>query len=344
MTNTNKIQRIAVIGTGYFSQFHYDAWRRLKVNLVGVCSFDQKKARLVASSFKNCNFFFDFEKMIKLTNPTLIDIITPPTEHLKIIKKISKYGIDIICQKPFTNSLEEAKSVLDLAKKSGIKIIVHENFRFQPWHIQIKKMLKEKIIGKPFQITFKMRPGDGRGQNAYLNRQPYFQKMKKFLIHETGIHFIDLYRFFFGEINSVAAFLFKLNKNIQGEDQGFVIFQFKNGIKGIFDANRLSDHIAEDRRLTIGDLFLEGEKGTIRLDGNGNIFFRKFLSNNEKKINYSWSNKGFAGDSVYFFQKHVIEQLNKNKTINSQIEKYLINIKIEEAIYNSNRLKKTILI
>ena len=64
----------------------------------------------------------------------------------------------------------------------------------------------------------------------------------------------------------------------------------------------------------------------------------------KKKINYSWSNKGFAGDSVYFFQKHVIEQLNKNKTINSQIEKYLINIKIEEAIYNSNRLKKTILI
>ena len=106
--------------------------------------------------------------------------------------------------------------------------------------------------------------------------------------------------------------------------------------------NRLSDHIAEDRRLTIGDLFLEGEKGTIRLDGNGNIFFRKFLSNNEKKINYIWSNKGFAGDSVYFFRKYVIEQLNKNKTINNQIEKYLINIKIEEAIYNSNRLKKTI--
>ena len=58
------------------------------------------------------------------------------------------------------------------------------------------------------------------------------------------------------------------------------------------------------------------------------FFFRKFLSNNEKKINYSWSNKGFAGDSVYFFQKHVIEQLNKNKTINSQIEKYLININV----------------
>ena len=66
MTNTNKIQRIAVIGTGYFSQFHYDAWRRLKVNLVGVCSFDQKKARLIASSFKNCDFsHFYFKSIIE---------------------------------------------------------------------------------------------------------------------------------------------------------------------------------------------------------------------------------------------------------------------------------------
>ena len=68
----NKTQRVAVIGTGYFSQFHYDAWRRLKVNLVGVCSLDQKKARSIASSFNNCRHFFDFEKMIELTKPTLI--------------------------------------------------------------------------------------------------------------------------------------------------------------------------------------------------------------------------------------------------------------------------------
>ena len=54
MINKNKIQKIAVIGTGYFSQYHFDAWKRLKVELVGVCSFDLKKAKSVASSFKNC--------------------------------------------------------------------------------------------------------------------------------------------------------------------------------------------------------------------------------------------------------------------------------------------------
>ena len=36
--------RLAVVGTGYFSKFHYDAWKRLKVNLVGICSLNEDEA------------------------------------------------------------------------------------------------------------------------------------------------------------------------------------------------------------------------------------------------------------------------------------------------------------
>ena len=164
---------------------------------------------------------------------------------------------------------------MELARMANVKIIVHENFRFQPWHLQIKKMLDNGMIGEPYQVSVRMRPGDGQGAGAYLSRQPYFQKMERFLIHETAIHFIDVFRYYFGEIASVYADLVKLNPNILGEDAGFVIFKFKNGVRGVFDGNRLSDHIAEDRRRTIGDLLVEGSKGSIRLNGDGDIFFRE---------------------------------------------------------------------
>ena len=106
--------------------------------------------------------------------------------------------------------------------------------------------------------------------------------MERFLIHETAIHFIDVFRYYFGEIESVYADLVKLNPNISGEDAGFVFFKFKNGVRGLFDGNRLSDHIAEDRRRTIGDLLIEGSNGSIRLNGDGDIFYRCFGSNLEK--------------------------------------------------------------
>ena len=82
-------------------------------------------------------------------------------------------------------------------------------------------MIDQKIIGEPFQITVRMRPGDGQGKNAYLNRQPYFQKMERFLIHETGIHFIDLFRHFFGEIERpslVKVTSLDLEGNLQSYD------------------------------------------------------------------------------------------------------------------------------
>jgi predicted dehydrogenase len=290
----------------------------------------------VANDFFGCHGFNDYELMMDTIEPDLIDIIVPPSEQFLIINAAIDRGINIICQKPFTTSLDEAKKVVNLAKNANVIIIVHENFRFQPWHVQIKKMLDNGIVGEPYQVSVRMRPGDGQGPDAYLGRQPYFQKMERFLIHETAIHFIDVFRYYFGEIESVYADLVKLNSKISGEDAGFVIFKFKNGVRGLFDGNRLSDHIAEDRRRTIGDLLLEGSKGSIRLNGDGDIFYRNFGSNSEKKVEYDWDDKGFAGDSVYFCQKDILDSISSGEVSAHSGFNYLKNLKIEETIYISN--------
>ena len=162
------------------------------------------------------------------------------------------------------------------------------------------------------------------------------------MIHETAIHIIDVFRYLFGDIENVFGKLVNLNKYIKGEDAGFVLFQFKNGIRGLFDGNRLSDHIAEDKRLTIGEMLIEGSKGTIRLNGNGEIFLRRFGNNKELKINYQWEKKGFAGDSVFNCQKHILSHFTSGQRLVNGAEEYLKNIKIEESIYKSNNLKKVI--
>ena len=328
--------KIAVVGTGYFSQFHFDAWDRLNTSVGGICSLNYEQAERVSAKFPGCRSFSDYKLMMDEIRPDLIDIIVPPSEQAYIIKEAIDRGINIICQKPFTTCLKEAEKVVKLANNADIKLIVHENFRFQPWHMQIKKLLDNGIIGDPYQISVRMRPGDGQGLDAYLSRQPYFQKMKRFLIHETAIHFIDVFRFYFGEIESVFSDLVRLNPNISGEDAGLVIFKFKSGVRGLFDGNRLSDHIAEDRRRTIGDLIVDGSKGVIRLNGDGDIFFRRFGSNSEQKVEFEWSNRGFAGDSVYFCQKKILDSLSSGSVSDHSGSNYIQNLRVEKAIYTSN--------
>ena len=66
-------------------------------------------------------------------------------------------------------------------------------------------------VGDLYQIAFRMRPGDGRGPDAYLSRQPYFQKMERFLVHETAVHWIDTFRYLAGDPVAVYADLRRIN-------------------------------------------------------------------------------------------------------------------------------------
>ena len=81
----NKI-RLAIVGTGYFSQFHYDAWERLNVEVVAICSLNKNEALARSKQFKNCRVFIDFKTMINKTDANLVDIIVPPKNHLNFIK------------------------------------------------------------------------------------------------------------------------------------------------------------------------------------------------------------------------------------------------------------------
>jgi len=328
--------RIAAVGTGYFSHFHFDAWRRLPVEVAGICSLSKDEATAVAGTFGRCGSFVDFEDMLDEVCPDLVDIITPPVGHMDFIAAVAARGVGMICQKPFTRSLLEARAAADTARQAGVLLVVHENFRFQPWHMKIKELIGSGIIGNPYQVSFRLRPGDGQGPDAYLNRQPYFQKMQRFLVHETAIHLIDVFRYFFGEIASVTADLATLNPVIAGEDAGLIIFHFENGVRGLFDGNRLADHCAQNRRLTMGDMLVEGSDAVIRLNGDGEIFIRRFGENQEVQVDFPWDDTGFAGDSVFRFQKHVIDHLMDGTEIVNTAQAYLSNLGIEDAVYRSH--------
>ena len=104
--------------------------------------------------------------------------------------------------------------------------MVHENFRWQPWYRKIKSIQQAGSIGDFTHIYFRMRMGDGWSKNAYLDRQPFFRDYPRLLIYETGVHFVDTFRYLMGEILEVYANLRQLNPVIKGEDTGQVFFRF----------------------------------------------------------------------------------------------------------------------
>lgn len=330
----NKL-RVATVGAGYFSRFHHDAWSRLgDAELIAVCDQDEAKARDYAKRWDIPAVHTDFTVMLDSEKPDLVDIVTPPPTYLDFIRETTARGIPTICQKPFCQTLGEAEEAAALAEKAGALLAVHENFRFQPWFLEIRRQVQAGRIGEIYQASFRLRPGDGQGSSAYLDRQPYFQTMERFLVHETAIHFVDTFRYLLGEVDAVMARLTRLNPVIAGEDAGIILFEFENGPRALFDGNRLADHPADNRRLTMGEMLVEGSGGAIRLDGYGRLHFRAFGENVEEEIAYDWRDEGFGGDSVLRLQRHVVEHLFGFGPIMNTARAYLTNLRIEAAIYD----------
>ncbi|MEM6408221.1 MAG: Gfo/Idh/MocA family oxidoreductase [Pseudomonadota bacterium] len=324
--------KVACIGAGYFSQFHFDGWARTGLTeIVGLTNRDRAKAEATGLPI-----FDTLEGMLEATQPDILDIIVSPEGHAEAIRAGLDHGVGaIVCQKPFCRDLAEAKAMIALAKEAGIPLIVHENFRFQPWYRAIKSALDDGAIGTPLQATFRLRPGDGQGPEAYLARQPYFQKMERFLIHETGVHWIDTFRFLFGDPLSVYADLRRVNPVIAGEDAGYVLFEHDAGLRVLFDGNRALDHAAANTRCTMGEGLFEGTEGTLSLHGDGSVTLRRFGEIPQRELLGANTSPNFGGDCTFHLINHVAQSFADGGPFENEAEEYLTVMRIEQAVYLS---------
>jgi predicted dehydrogenase len=322
--------RVAGVGAGYFSQFHLAGWRALagEVELVGWCDRDVSKV-------KGLPAFSTVAELMEKARPDLVDIVTPPDTHLELVRAVAGRGLPAICQKALAPTYEEAQAVVEAAEKAGTLLVVHENFRWQPWYREARRLITDRILGRLHSVAFRLRPGDGQGPRAYLDRQPYFQKMPRFLVYETAIHWIDTFRFLMGEVSGVYAALRRMNPAIQGEDAGYVVFDFTSGATGLFDGNRLNDHVAENPRRTMGEMWLEGEKGVLRVDGDARLWWKP---HHAPEVEHRYDRgplDTFGGGCCRALQAHVVSHLLRNAPIENRGREYLDNLRVQEAVYRS---------
>lgn len=340
---TNKLKGVA-IGAGYFSRFQYEAWTRIpEVEITALCNSNKERAEVIITQYGVKNHYTDYKEMILKEKPDFVDIITPPDTHFEMCKFAADNGVHIICQKPLAPTMEESQKIVDYVTKKNIRFVVHENFRFQPWHREIKKIIADGVVGDLFSLNFRSRMGDGWGDDAYLSRQPYFRDYKKLLIYETGVHFIDTFRYHAGEVKSVFSILKRLNPVIKGEDSGLMILNFENNAHAIWDANRYNENNFKKQRYTFGEYLIDGSKGSIRLYSDGNITIQK-LGDDEKIHSYIHNDIGFAGDCCYIFQRDFIDKLISGEIFETNGENYLKTLQVQEAVYQSSTLEKKIYI
>ena len=106
-------------------------------------------------------------------------------------------------------------------------------------------------------------------------------------------------------------------------------------LEGIYDFPLPVTAAVVGLRMIVGELIIEGSKGTLRLDGDARLWRRDFAGNTETEHTYDWNDHLFGGDCVYACNRHILDAWMADKDANTEASAYVRNQIIQEAVYES---------
>ena len=323
-----------LIGGGYFAQFQAEGWQRIPAaEIVAVVDAAPGKARAFADQWKIPRAYESVAEALERERPDFVDIATRPVAHLPLVREAASRGIHVICQKPMAPTMDDCVAMALACEAAGVRLLIHENWRWQPWYRETKRILDAGTLGPIFQFSAQWRTGDGRGARPYPT-QPYFSQMPLLLVYETLVHILDTFRFLGGEFASLYCVNRRVNPVVVGEDQSLIVVRFKSGVPGLIDGNRISGPAPAP--VAMNTLTIEGAAGMLRMSAEGQLFLTEY-DQPEKPLPIEFPSIGYKGDSVRATQQHLIESLQRGQPSESDGRDYLNTIRAVFACYESAR-------
>lgn len=326
---------IAVVGCGFYAQNHLHAWKDLELkgaSLVAVCDLDQDKAKAAGEKF-GAPWYTDVDEMLDREEINLVDIVTQMHSHRHLAAITSARKIATIVQKPLAQHLDECVEIVENAKRNNIWLAVHENFRFSTVMRRIKSEIETGAIGAPSWARFTFRTG----YDVYTG-QPYLKNEKRFAILDSGVHILDLARFFLGEVDRISCETQKRNPTVKGEDTATMLLRHMSGAVSVVETTYESRRIPDSFPSTL--LEIEGDEGSIIL-GHGDQM--TVTSNGVATTEtvgsplLSWTSQPWHGsqESVLHTNAHFLERFQKNKAPETSGRDNLKTFALVEAAYLS---------
>jgi len=165
--------KVGVVGVGYFGQFHAEKYAKMKgVELVGVADVDLSRSKEIAKKYQTQSFFHHADLFDRVQ---AVSIAVPTPLHYSIAKDFLLQGIDVLIEKPISNTLEEADELIGLAESKGLILQVGHLERFNGALFAL-----EGIVQNPFFI-------ESHRLSPFLGRATDVNVVLDLMIHDIDI-------------------------------------------------------------------------------------------------------------------------------------------------------------
>ena len=255
--------KFALIGCGRIAKRHSELLGHKQIKgaeLVAVCDNVIEKAKKISRLF-DVPAYSDMNKMMKNENIDVAVVLTPSGLHAEHVINLSKYGKDIVVEKPMALTLDDADAMIEACDKNSCQLFIIKQNRFNIPVVKLREAHQAKRFGKFILGTVRVR---------WARHQQYYDQdawrgtwaMDGGVLTNQASHHIDLLEWMMGDVESVFSHATTALADIETEDTAVVTVKFKNGSLGIIEATTA----ARPKDLE-GSISILGEKGSVVIGG-----------------------------------------------------------------------------
>jgi predicted dehydrogenase len=176
-----------------------------------------------------------------------VSIVTPNHLHFPVAKAFLEAGIHVICDKPLTSTLEQAKALVEIAQSSEAMLAVTYNYSGYPMIRQARKMVSNGMLGNIRLIQVEYAQDwlatslETSGQKQAAWRTDPAQAGAGGSIGDIGTHAFHLAEFVSGlEAQSLLADLDSFVSGRSLDDNAHILLRYSGGTKGMLWASQIA--------------------------------------------------------------------------------------------------------
>jgi UDP-N-acetylglucosamine 3-dehydrogenase len=144
--------RAAVIGGGVMGLNHLRVYSDMEdVDLVALADVNETLNKKIEKKYR-IKTYTDYKEMLKHEQIDIVTVAVPTVLHHEVATAVLKHKIHLLLEKPIASSIEEADSIIKLARQNDVKLLIGHIERFNPAIQELKRLILRGDLGRIYKI------------------------------------------------------------------------------------------------------------------------------------------------------------------------------------------------
>lgn len=184
--------KAAIVGCGKIADNHAAVIAGIEgCELVGVCDREPLMAEQLYERFPVKKYYNDIEQLLRESRPDVVHITTPPESHFALAKLCLEVGCNVYVEKPFTLFESDARVLIDLAEKKGLKITAGHDAQFGTAARRMRELVRSGYLGAGpvhMESYYGYEMGQAYAQALLGDAQHWVRRLPGKLLHNVISH------------------------------------------------------------------------------------------------------------------------------------------------------------